>query len=156
MIVLSIAGCGGGNDSIRGTINGQQFELDVQDVDCVASYASGSAIAGFDGVLSAPLYCTLSYRSDSFFADYVAITVSDIRPIYDSIRQGNPAYYMFDGGLISGKVSMMGQEQPIFYGSIQFTQISNVAGDRVSANFEITTGQGDLTGHFNESVRVGF
>lgn len=149
---ILLSHCGSSPGSARGTFQGQQFEFSVQDVQCVAGYSSGPAISGYDGVMNSPLVCTVSFSNNGYFSDFVSFTVSDVLPVYQQLG----TWQVVDGGLISGTVRIQAMPQEIYTGVILFSEISNVAGHPVCAQYQLETGMGRLEGQFCGSVSVGF
>jgi hypothetical protein len=146
-------GCGSGTGgSVRGVVNGQQFELDVQEVNCDAGAPTGPGVPGSDGALNSPLLCTVNFRSDGFFSDYLAINVSDVLIVHDFLG----TYLPIDGVLVSGSITIQGQTEAIIQGLVRFSEISNRSGGRVSADGQILTGRAQIDFDFADSVRFGF
>ncbi len=142
-LALLIHGCGGGQ-SATAVINGQAYQLEVSGTDCVVP-------PSYDG-FSAPLVCSVFFRTAGFFSDVLQISVTDVRPIYDQLGY----WQKMKGGLVDGFLTLQGQEQSIYDGQVMFTDISNVAGNRVCAKYQIVTGDGQVEGDFCGRVRVGY
>ena len=147
---LVISGCGG-DDRARGVFNGQAFELNIEDVNCIAGPPSGPAVAGFDGILTAPVYCDVLFRTPGYFGDYLNLTVYDIRQVHSQLGAWMPL-----GGGVEAYLTMQGVPQPILYGQVRFTEISNVSGNNICSDYQITTGAGGVEGSFCEKLRLGY
>ena len=150
-MVGMLAACGSGSNSAQAVFQGQQYDLHVQNVDCVAGPATGPAISG-EGFLDAPLVCTISYETDAFFSDFVQITVGDVTQVYQQLR----TWQVFDGSLLRAEMWLRAVPQPIYGGLVYFDEISNVIGHRVCAEYQIQTGEGEIDGHFCAKVRAGY
>ncbi len=151
--VALLAGCGGGSSHVDVISQNQTLETSFQSAVCDAGQPSGQGVAGFDGALTSPLYCTMTFQTlNAFLADFVQITVTDVAEVYRQLGTVIP----FGGGLVMAELRLMGQYQPPVSGAISFTRISNIAGDSVEADFQIDTGVTQLIGHLSTDVRSGY
>lgn len=150
---VGLAGCGDSHNAARAVINGQEFEMGVQSVDCWAGPPMGPAISGYDGVMDSPLVCKILFRSRSMVTDSLTITVNNVVPIY---RDFTGQWIPIGGGLVWVEYYLQGLPQAIFEAQIKFDKISNYSGDSVCAAYDIQTGSGLLEGNFCGRVRDGF
>ncbi len=142
---LLMVGCGGGDNHVDVTVQNQTISTSIQAVTCDVGQVSG--------LLTAPLYCAISFQtSNAYVADYVQITVYDVGQVYQQLNN----VLAFGGGQVDATVRLTGQNQGLVSGSIRFLAISNVAGDRVEAEFQIDTGVSQVYGHFTTDVRSGY
>ncbi len=156
MVVLAgiflFQACGSDGGSIRIVTNGVVRETSAQQILCVAGGVTGAGIAGNDGYLAAPLVCSVSFRTDGYFADYLELTAFDVPAAFQYLGTWLPV----GGGLIDAWITLQGQEQPIFNGAVRFTEISNVVGRRVCAQYAFETGLDVVEGEFCTEVQVGY
>jgi hypothetical protein len=148
-----LGACGSSHNSARAVINGQQLELAVQAVEIDAGAPTGPAISGFDGAMTSPLTVKIMFRSQNIFSDYLVIVVNDVVGAYrDFLGKPMP----IGGGFVQAQGSFQGLPLAMFDGVVIFDQLSNYAGDAVSGQYEMQTGNGLLEGSFSGRVRAGY
>jgi hypothetical protein len=138
--ITILSACGGTANTARAIINGQEFEMGVQSVDCSAIPTTG-------------IICQVNFRSQYVISDYLVIRADDVVSIYrDFLNQWIP----LSAGYVYASLSIQGLPQAMFEGKIKFDAISNYSGDSVCAQYEIQTGSGLVEGSFCGIVRTGY
>ncbi|MFH1018663.1 MAG: hypothetical protein V1798_10855 [Pseudomonadota bacterium] len=152
--ILLAAGCGGSGDNHVDIITqSQTFSAAVQGSVCDVGYPGGQSVPGGEGGYTDPLYCIISFQSlNTYLADEIRITVTDVSTIFLQLGTVIP----FGADIVFVDARLLGQMQPPLSGSIRFLAISNIAGDRVEADFQIFSGINRVEGHFTTSVRSGY
>jgi hypothetical protein len=147
-----IAGCGSSDNQLQITTHNQVLDISGQSADCFAGAPSGQGLAGFDGGITSPLTCDVTFQTQSFFADFIQIEVTNVLEVYKQLGTVIP----MGGGLVYAVVQLQGQTQPMLDGAVRFTEINNIAGERVAAEYWINTGITQIYGHFTASIASGY
>lgn len=148
VLALPLLSCGDSGNSVKAIINGQEYDLNVENVAIVAG-GVGDQVGG------ANLKINMSLSSGGYISDNIMITVQNLAALVPGQN------YLIDGQNINATVQLNGGVATIFTGSSQivFDSISNRAGGNVSGQFKIDLGgsfAGTLLGSFSGDVNLGY
>lgn len=139
--------CGGGNDnSVRMVVNGQTYEMALQNSQCQATQPSGV------GLYNLPVICTAGFINTGGLADSVVVNVTDARAIEDQLG----VFIPLSPSLLIMNITLDGNQLALTDGGATFTEISNISGGRTCFDFEANSAQVHIEGNMCANNTVGF
>jgi hypothetical protein len=143
-VAAALSGCGSSDNTLHIVSGNQTYETDGENVYCVADYPLGYALH--------PIRCKISFRTGSAgFLDSFEVFITDASAIY---YEHLGELLTLGGGLVQvDSITFQGFPQPVFDGRFRFTQITDVPGGRITADYQLMTANMTVEGHFSGKVQ---
>ncbi len=139
--------CGSGNsNSIHIVVNGQTYEMSLENSQCQAGIPSGA------GLYNLPLSCSAGFSNTTGLSDALVISVTDVRAINDQLGVFIPV----SPSLLIMQVTLDGTQLAVTSGGAVFTQISNTLGGQTCFEFVLDSTTTHMEGNFCANNSTGY
>lgn len=146
-VLIFAVRCGSGdNNSIRMVVNGQTFEMALQNSQCQATQPSGV------GLFNLPVICTAGFINTGGLGDSIVVEVTDARAIQDQLG----VFIPISPSLLIMNITFDGNQLALTNGGATFSEISNISGGRTCFSFEADSAQVHAEGDFCATNTSGY